>query len=90
MNAANKAKRPRAASISRARAKEMRRDPVYMEKMFWSYLRNRQLGGLKFRRQVAIGVTSRILFARIACSSSNSTEHFTHGARNMTRSAINS
>ena len=48
-------KRPRAPSINRDRAKEMRHDPVAMEKFFWSHLRNRQLGRFKFRRQVPIG-----------------------------------
>ena len=48
-------KRPRAPTINRSRAKEMRHDPVAMEKFFWSHLRNRQLGGFKFRRQLPIG-----------------------------------
>ena len=33
----------------------MRHDPVYVERLFWSYLRDRKLGGWKFRRQVLIG-----------------------------------
>ena len=37
------------------RAKEMRHNPVATEKLFWSMVRNRQIGGFKFRRQVPIG-----------------------------------
>lgn len=33
----------------------MRAKPVAMEKLFWSKVRDRQLGGYKFRRQVPIG-----------------------------------
>jgi very-short-patch-repair endonuclease len=33
----------------------MRHQPVSTEKLFWSCVRNRQLGGLKFKRQVPIG-----------------------------------
>jgi len=33
----------------------MRIKPVAMEKLFWSMVRNRKLGGYKFRRQVLIG-----------------------------------
>ena len=33
----------------------MRHDPVYVERLFWSHLRDRKLGGWKFRRQVPIG-----------------------------------
>ncbi len=32
----------------------MRREPVSTEDLFWSCVRNRQLGGHKFRRQVLI------------------------------------
>lgn len=55
MDEPNKLKRPRAPSLNRTRAKDMRHDPVSMEKFFWSHLRNRQLGGFKFRRQVPVG-----------------------------------
>src|SRR5215207_3236403 len=37
------------------RAKEMRREPAPAEKILCSYLRDRQLINLKFRRQVPIG-----------------------------------
>src|SRR4051812_31071235 len=40
---------------NRSRAKSMRHDPVYVERLFWSYIRDRKLGGWKFRRQVPIG-----------------------------------
>jgi len=33
----------------------MRREHVSLEEFFWSHVRNRQLGGFKFRRQVPIG-----------------------------------
>ncbi|MGC4030450.1 MAG: DUF559 domain-containing protein [Tepidisphaeraceae bacterium] len=36
-------------------AKEMRQAPSDAERMLWYRLRSRQLGGLKFRRQVPIG-----------------------------------
>jgi very-short-patch-repair endonuclease len=36
-------------------AKAMRRGPVANERALWKLLRNRRLGGLKFRRQVPIG-----------------------------------
>jgi very-short-patch-repair endonuclease len=36
------------------RAKEMRHKPVATEDLFWSFVRNRQLGGFKFKRQVLI------------------------------------
>jgi very-short-patch-repair endonuclease len=55
MDEPDKLKRPRAPSLNRVRAKNMRHDPVAMEKFFWSHLRKRQLGGFKFRRQVPIG-----------------------------------
>ncbi len=35
-------------------AKKMRHEPVFYERTLWKLLRNRQLGGLKFRRQVRI------------------------------------
>jgi len=38
-----------------AQARQMRHAPVSMEKLFWSMVRNRQLGGFKFKRQVPIG-----------------------------------
>jgi very-short-patch-repair endonuclease len=37
-----------------ARAKQMRREPTLPEKRLWKLLRDRRLGGLKFRRQVSI------------------------------------
>src|SRR4051812_18674937 len=33
----------------------MRPGPVYVERLFWPYIRDRKLGGWKFRRQVPIG-----------------------------------
>jgi very-short-patch-repair endonuclease len=42
-------------AVNQTRAKEMRHDPVFTEKLFWSLVRNRQLGGFKFRRQYLIG-----------------------------------
>jgi len=33
----------------------MRRKPVELEKLFWSEVRNRKLGGYKFKRQYLIG-----------------------------------
>ena len=36
---------------NRQRAKRMRHEPVTMEALFWSPVRNRKLGGYKFKRQ---------------------------------------
>ena len=36
-------------------ARQMRVKPVTMEALFWSEVRNRKLGGYKFRRQYLIG-----------------------------------
>jgi very-short-patch-repair endonuclease len=36
-------------------AREMRRDPTPAERKLWRGLRNRQRGGLKFRRQMPLG-----------------------------------
>jgi very-short-patch-repair endonuclease len=55
MTSPDDSKRPRAPALNRSRAKEMRHDPVVMEDFFWFHLRNRKLGGFKFRRQVPIG-----------------------------------
>jgi very-short-patch-repair endonuclease len=44
-----------AQAINRDRAKQMRHEPVAAEAIFWRFVRNRQLGGFKFRRQYPIG-----------------------------------
>ena len=36
-------------------ARTLRRDATYVERMMWRLLRDRRLGGVKFRRQVPIG-----------------------------------
>ena len=36
-------------------AKQLRRDATEVEKRLWTALRNRQLGGFKFRRQHTVG-----------------------------------
>ncbi len=41
--------------MSTARARELRRNQTRAEAKLWSALRNRQLAGLKFRRQVPLG-----------------------------------
>jgi very-short-patch-repair endonuclease len=33
----------------------MRRDSAYVENLFWQEIRDRKLGGFKFRRQVPVG-----------------------------------
>jgi len=38
-----------------ASARRLRREQTAPEGVLWSHLRNRRLGGLKFRRQQAIG-----------------------------------
>ena len=45
----------RSLGLNRERAREMRHEPVACEKLFWSLVRDRKLGGFKFRRQVLIG-----------------------------------
>jgi very-short-patch-repair endonuclease len=47
-------KKRKSLTENRARAKSMRHEPVNTEKLFWSEVRNRRLGGFKFRRQVPI------------------------------------
>jgi very-short-patch-repair endonuclease len=42
-------------ALNRARARTMRVKPVELEKLFWSEVRNRKLGGYKFKRQYLIG-----------------------------------
>ena len=37
------------------RARQLRQDATIPERILWNHLRNRQLGGLKFRRQQPIG-----------------------------------
>jgi very-short-patch-repair endonuclease len=37
------------------RARSLRRHSTEAEKLLWSALRNRRLGGIRFRRQVVIG-----------------------------------
>ena len=41
--------------MTAARARKLRRDQTDAESVLWSYLRNRRLGGWKFRRQVPKG-----------------------------------
>jgi len=44
-----------ARSTNRTRAREMRHDAVNTEELFWSEVRDRNLGGLKFKRQYLVG-----------------------------------
>jgi very-short-patch-repair endonuclease len=46
---------PTSDETLRARARTMRREPTLAEKHLWTLLRDRRLGGLKFRRQVPLG-----------------------------------
>ena len=39
----------------RLRARNLRNNPTPQEKILWSYLKNKNLNGLKFRRQYPIG-----------------------------------
>ncbi len=41
--------------IQRARSRSLRRNQTDAERRLWGCLRNRQLAGVKFRRQLAIG-----------------------------------
>ncbi len=47
--------RIRAYAVVQERAKELRKDMTPAEKILWEHLRNRQLGGFKFRRQHPMG-----------------------------------
>lgn len=51
----DKKKRRKSLATNRRRAKKMRHAPVATEDLFWSCVRNRKLGGFKFKRQVLIG-----------------------------------
>ena len=55
MVGASTEKKRDALAVNRDRAKQMRRTPVSTEKLFWSEMRNRKLGGFKFKRQVFSG-----------------------------------
>jgi len=55
MVGASTEKKRDALAVNRNRAKEMRHEPVQTEKLFWSEVRNRKLGGFKFKRQVPLG-----------------------------------
>jgi len=48
-------KRIRAYAAVQQHAKELRKEMTSAEKILWEHLRNRQLGGFKFRRQHPIG-----------------------------------
>ena len=47
--------RIRTSPAVQRRARELRRTMTETERLLWSHLRNRQLGGLKFRRQHPLG-----------------------------------
>ena len=47
--------RRKARGLNRSRAREMRHAPAVTEKHFWEEVRDRKLGGFKFRRQYLIG-----------------------------------
>jgi very-short-patch-repair endonuclease len=44
-----------ASEHMKARARQLRRDATYPERVLWGVLRDRRLNGVKFRRQHAIG-----------------------------------
>jgi very-short-patch-repair endonuclease len=45
----------KASPVTKARSQELRRDMTDAERKLWSVLSARQLGGVKFRRQVPLG-----------------------------------
>jgi len=47
--------RIRAHAVVQERAKELRKEMTSAERILWEHLRNRQLGGFKFRRQHPMG-----------------------------------
>lgn len=46
---------PQASDHMQSRARDLRRNMSLPERQLWSMLRDRRLGGLKFRRQVPVG-----------------------------------
>ena len=44
-----------AIGTTNSHARRLRRDATDVENLLWQHLRNRQLGGLKFRRQATVG-----------------------------------
>ena len=48
-------RRRKGLAVNRTRARQMRHEPVSLEKLFWSEVRNRKLCGYKFKRQYLIG-----------------------------------
>ncbi len=44
------------SSLTRARARNLRREETPAERAMWGLLRERRLGGVKFRRQYPIGI----------------------------------
>ena len=50
----NDASEPQIDDHLKARSRQLRHDMTHPERVLWSLLRNRRLGGLKFRRQVVI------------------------------------
>ena len=48
-------KRHRIAPDHLDRARDLRRESTFPERLLWSRLRKKQLGGLKFRRQQPVG-----------------------------------
>lgn len=54
MRAGEGAFQPKPPAKLRANAKRLRRDSTDAEKKLWSILRNRQLAGVKFRRQFPV------------------------------------
>ena len=41
--------------MNKTKARELRKNPTEAERKLWKYLRLRQLGGYKFRRQAPLG-----------------------------------
>src|SRR3989304_10565616 len=41
--------------MNKTKARELRKNPTEVERKLWKYLRLRQLGGYKFRRQQPVG-----------------------------------
>jgi very-short-patch-repair endonuclease len=48
-------KKPFKPAYTVVNARKLRKDSTSAEDLLWSYLRNRQISGLKFRRQVPFG-----------------------------------
>jgi very-short-patch-repair endonuclease len=65
------------APLQASHAREMRKEPTLAERRLWRLLRDRRLGGLKFRRQVALGayIVDFVCFERRVAIEADGDQH---------------